>query len=445
MAMTAAEPALDDSAIEQSVVRKVIRHISPILALCYFAAILDRSNVGYAGLTMNKDLAFTATVFGFGTGIFFIGYFIFEVPSNIVLEKVGARLWIARIMLSWGLVSAGTAFVWNDYSFYVMRFLLGAAEAGFIPGAYYYLTFWAPSRHRSKLVALVAVMGSITGAISGPVSGWILDTFTGTWGLASWQWLFLLEATPSIVMAAVVLAGLCGSPAEAKWLTDAERRWLARTLDGERAGREAVHKLTLGAALRHPRVLILCAVYFGIVIGNGGSGVFLPQIVKGFSLTNTQVGWVLVAPNLLTALAVILWSRHSDKTDERYWHAILPILVAASGLVCVALSGSPILSFIGITMTILGSWCAIVVFWTFPTMFLSGTAAAGGIALINSTGNLGGFVGPYFVGWIKDRTGGFGGGLLALATVMVLNIVLILVVAQAMRRDDRQRLALAAD
>jgi ACS family tartrate transporter-like MFS transporter len=443
--MIAATAAPSDGAIERSIVRKVIRHISPILALCYFAAILDRSNVGYAGLTMNKDLAFTATVFGFGTGIFFIGYFIFEVPSNLVLEKVGARLWIARIMLSWGLVSAGTAFVWNDYSFYVMRFLLGAAEAGFIPGAFYYLTFWAPNRHRSKLVALVAVMGSVTGAISGPVSGWILDTFIGVWGLASWQWLFLLEATPSIVMAFIVLAGLRDSPAAANWLTDAERSWLARTLDGERAGREAVHKLTLGAALRHPRVLILCAVYFGIVIGNGGSGVFLPQIVKGFSFTNTQVGWVLVVPNLLTALAVILWSRHSDKTNERYYHVILPILVASSGLVCVALSTNPIVSFIGITMTILGSWCAIVVFWTFPTMFLSGTAAAGGIALINSTGNLGGFIGPYLVGWIKDRTGGFGGGLLSLAAIMALNILLILLVAQAMRRDDRQRLALAAD
>jgi MFS transporter, ACS family, tartrate transporter len=349
-----------------------------ILALCYFAAILDRGNVGYAGLTMNKDLAFSATVFGFGTGIFFIGYFIFEVPSNVVLEKVGARLWIARIMLSWGLVSAGTAFVWNDISFYVMRFLLGAAEAGFIPGAYYYLTFWAPGRHRSKLVALVAVMGSVTGAISGPVSGWILDTFGGTWGLASWQWLFLLEATPSIVMAAVVFVGLPDSPPEAAWLTETERGWLARSLDAERADREAVHKLTLGGALRHPRVLILCLVYFGIVIGNGGSGVFLPQIVKSFSLTNTQVGWVLVLPNLLTAVTVILWSRHSDKTGERYWHTMLPIAVASCGLICVALSSSPLLSFVGITMTILGSWCAIVVFWTFPTMFLSGMAAAGG-------------------------------------------------------------------
>jgi ACS family tartrate transporter-like MFS transporter len=288
-------------------------------------------------------------------------------------------------------------------------------------------------------------MGSVTGAISGPVSGWILDTFSGRWGLASWQWLFLLEAIPSIVMAVVVLAGLCDSPAKARWLTDAERSWLARRLDGERAGREAVHKLTLGAALRHSRVLILCAVYFGIVIGNGGSGVFLPQIVKGFSLTNTQVGWVLVVPNLVTALGVILWSRHSDRTNERYYHVIIPILVASTGLVCVALSASPVVSFIGITLTILGSWCAIVVFWTFPTMFLSGTAAAGGIALINSTGNLGGFIGPYLVGWIKDRTGGFGGGLLSLAAIMAANIVLFLVVAQAMRRDDRQRALLAAE
>src|SRR5580704_14227263 len=241
--------ASEDGTLEHSILRKVIRHISPILALCYFAAILDRSNVGYAGLTMNKDLAFTATVFGFGTGIFFIGYFIFEVPSNLVLEKVGARLWIARIMLSWGLVSAGTAFVLNDYSFYAMRFLLGAAEAGFIPGAYYYLTFWAPNRHRSKLVALVAVMGSVTGAISGPVSGWILDSFAGVWGLASWQWLFLIEATPSIVMAFVVLAGLRDSPAAARWMTDIERSWLTRTLNRERAGREAVHRLSLGASL----------------------------------------------------------------------------------------------------------------------------------------------------------------------------------------------------
>lgn len=434
----------DGVAIEQSILRKVIRHISPILALCYFAAILDRSNVGYAGLTMNKDLGLSATVFGFGTGIFFIGYFIFEVPSNMILEKVGARLWIARIMLSWGLVSAATAFVWNDVSFYVMRFLLGAAEAGFIPGAYYYLTFWAPSRHRSKLVALVAVMGSVTGAISGVISGWMLDAFAGTWGLAGWQWLFLLEATPSIVMAFAVFARLPDSPAQAGWLTQAERAWLTRSLDAERADREAVHKLTLGAALKHPRVLVLCLVYFGIVIGNGGSGVFLPQIVKSFSLSNTQVGWVLVLPNLVTAVGVILWSRHSDKTDERYWHAIIAVAVASCGLVCVALSGSALLSFVGITMTILGSWCAIVVFWTFPTMFLSGSAAAGGIALINSTGNLGGFIGPYMVGWIKDQTGGFGGGLIALAVLMALNILLILGVAHAMRSDNRLRVSRAA-
>jgi ACS family tartrate transporter-like MFS transporter len=435
--------APEDAVLEHSILRKVIRRISPILALCYLAAILDRSNVGYAGLTMNKDLAFTATVFGFGTGIFFIGYFIFEVPSNVILEKVGARLWIARIMLTWGLVSAGTAFVWNDISFYVMRFLLGAAEAGFIP-AYYYLTFWAPSRHRSKLVALVAVMGSVTAAISGPVSGWILDTFTGTWGLASWQWLFLLEATPSMVMALVVFAALPDTPAQATWLTQPERTWLSHSLHAERADREAVHKLTLGAALKHPRVLVLCLVYFGIVIGNGGSGVFLPQIVKSFGLSNTQVGWVLVLPNLLTAVSVILWSRHSDRTGERYLHTILPIAVASCGLVCVALSNSSLLSFVGITMTILGSWCAIVVFWTFPTMFLSGTAAAGGIALINSTGNLGGFIGPYMVGWIKDQTGGFGGGLVVLATLMALNILLILAVAQAMHRDDQVRLSQTA-
>src|SRR5271154_929291 len=202
-----------DAAIEKSAMRKIYLRLLPFAIFSYFLAYIDRINVSFAGLTMQGDLGLSAAAFGFAAGTFYWGYFIFEVPSNVVLEKVGARLWIPRIMLSWGLGSAGTAFLWNDTSFYVMRFLLGAAEAGFIPGAYYYLTFWAPGRHRSKLVALVAVMGSVTGAISGPVSGWILDTFTGTWGLASWQWLFLLEATPSLVMGFVVLAGLRDSPA----------------------------------------------------------------------------------------------------------------------------------------------------------------------------------------------------------------------------------------
>jgi ACS family tartrate transporter-like MFS transporter len=399
---------------DRTIAAKVAWRAAPLLMACYFVAFLDRVNVGFAALTMNKDLGFDSVIFGFGAGIFFIGYFIFEVPSNLILEKVGARMWIARIMLSWGIVSAATAFVWNDTSFYVCRFLLGAAEAGFFPGVVLYLTFWFPAEHRAKMIGLFMAAVPVSGIIGSPLSGWLLG-LEGTLGLRGWQWLFILEGMPSIVLSIVVWFCLTDRPSGASWLTAAERDWLETTLARERSHREAARKYRLGEALMNSRVLLLGVLYLGLVTGLYGVTFWLPQIVNGFGgLSSVEVGFVTAVPTLAAAVAMVIWTRHSDRTRERPWHVALPAFAGCLGLAASAFVSEPVLSTTALSIVLVGIYAAIATSWTLPTAFLRGTAAAGGIALINSIGNLGGFAGPYFMGWIKRATGDYALGLLFL-------------------------------
>jgi MFS family permease len=374
---------------------------------------------------MNQDLGFSATVFGWGAGIFFIGYFFFEVPSNIALERFGARMWIARIMASWGVLSALMAFIWNEWTFLGLRFLLGAAEAGFFPGIILYLTYWFPSAYRGRVVGYFMVAIPVSTVIGAPLSGFILG-LDGWLGLRGWQWLFIFEGVPSVILAGFVLAYLTDGPADAHWLAPEERHWLAARLEQERRSREAIVKFTLWEALAHPRVLLLGLVYFGIVAANYGLSFWLPQIVKAFGITNLETGFVTAVPYLAGSIAMVYWGRRSDHKGERKWHCAAPALLAAAGLAVSTTIADPTGKMAAITVAGLGIFAVLPVFWTLPTALLTGTAAAGGIALINSIGNLAGFAGPYAMGFIKDATGGFGWGLVFIAALAFMSFVLVL-------------------
>jgi len=400
---------------------KVSWRLIPFMVLLYFVAFLDRVNVGFAALTMNKDLGLTATVFGNGAGIFFIGYFIFEVPSNVALEKFGARMWIARIMITWGIISGLMALTTGPISFYTLRFLLGIAEAGFFPGMILYLTYWFPSAYRAKIVGCFLLAIPISSIIGAPISTALLGT--SILGLKGWQSLFILEALPALVLGVVVLFFMTDKPEKAHWLTPAERDWLSRVLQAERKTRESVHHYTLGQALMNPRVVLFGLMYFGIVIGLYGFSFWLPQIIKGFGgLSNWQVGLITMIPSAFAAAAMYLWGRHSDKTGERVWHVFLPAIIGGTSLAISGfLTGTPALALVALTIGAMGIYAALPTFWTLPTAMLSGTAAAGGIALINSIGNLGGYFGPSFMGYLKDWTKSHTYGLIGLGACMAMS------------------------
>jgi len=418
------------------VVAKVSRRFIPFLIWCYFLSYLDRVNIGFAALTMNNDIGLSSTAFGFGASIFFLGYFLFEVPSNLILEKTGARIWIARIMITWGILSIGHAFIWDDTSFYALRFIFGVAEAGFFPGIILYLTYWFPAEVRARIIGMFMVAVPISSLIGAPLSSWILSVVgDGFWGLKGWQWMFIIEGLPTFITGFVVLAYLTDGPKDATWLKAEERGWLIQRLAAERANKEAIHHFTLKEALTHPRVLALAVVYFGIVIGLYSLGLWLPQIVKNFGVSIMQTGLLTAIPGLFGALAMIFWTRHSDATGERKWHMILPSVLGGTALAASASVASPIASFIFLTIAGGCIYAALPSFWPLPTAMLSGAAAAGGIALINALGNLGGFVGPFFVGWIKDVTGAFAGGLYGLAGFMILSGMIVLILGHDTRLE----------
>ena len=411
--------------MEERVIRKVSWRIVPFVALCYFVCYLDRVNVGFAALTMNGDLGFTATVFGWGAGIFFFGYFLFEVPSNLALERFGARLWIARIMLTWGLLSAAMSLIWNEASFLVVRFLLGAAEAGFFPGIILFLTYWFPAAYRARMVGRFMAAVPISTVIGAPLSGLILE-LDGVFGLKGWQWLFISEGVPTVLLGLVVMFYLTDGPEKADWLEPAERAWLVDRLRRERMVREAHARHSLWQALKHPRVLLLSLVYFGNAAANYALGFWLPTIVKNFGISNLETGFVTAIPYVIGAFSMVLWPLLSDRLQERKWNTALAFLVTA-----VALAGStwfpdPIHKMTVLCVCAIGLFAIGPLFWTLPTAFLSGTAAAGGIALINSIGNLAGFAAPYLMGYLKDATGGFSAGLLAVSTLPFLSFILVL-------------------
>jgi ACS family tartrate transporter-like MFS transporter len=402
------------SDIETSTIRAISWRLIPFLILAYFLAYLDRVNLGFAALTMNADLKFSPLVFAWGAGIFFIGYFIFEVPSNLALEKFGASKWIARIMVSWGIMSALMATVSGEWSFYILRFLLGVAEAGFFPGIILYLTYWYPAEYRARFMAAFAVAVPLSTVIGAPISGLLLG-LDGVMGLRGWQWLFILEGIPSVLLGLVTWFYLTDRPEKANWLTGEQKVWLASKLEAERAAKEAVRHFSLGEALASPKVIALSVIYFGFVGALYGMQFWLPQIVKAFGLTNAQTGFVTAIPYLFGTIAMILWARHSDATHERVAHVGGPLLLTAVALGVCGYISEPTTTMIALTVAAIGVFCCFAVFWTLPTAWLSGTAAAGAIALINSIGNLAGFGGPYLVGWVKDAAGSASTGLLVLS------------------------------
>jgi ACS family tartrate transporter-like MFS transporter len=412
-------------ALERRTVATVSKRLIPFLILCFFVAYLDRVNVGFAALTMNTDLGLSASAFGFGAGIFFLAYFLFEVPSNLLLERVGARKWIARIMFSWGVISAATAFVTSETSFYVVRVLLGIAEAGFFPGVIFYLTLWFPAVYRARILGYFITAVPLSTVIGAPVSGWLLG-LDGVIGLKGWQWLFILEAVPALILSVVVFFYLTDRPGDAAWLPPDERAWLMTRLQEEQATRERVRRFTVRQALLDPQVLALSIVYFGAVGTNYGLGFFLPQIVKAFGMSNLQAGFVTALP-YVAGLAGSVWlGWHSDYSNERRLHLAFPLFLASAGIAISTAIDDPAMKMLALSIAAFGIFGALPVFWTFPTAFLSGAAAAGGIALINSIGNLAGFAGPYAMGRIRDLTGTYTGGLLLLSAFGFIAMAIVL-------------------
>ncbi|HVV42141.1 MAG TPA: MFS transporter [Nitrobacter sp.] len=429
MSQIASGTRLDDAIkteLERSTIRAISWRLIPFLVLAYFFSYLDRVNLGFAALTMNAELKFTPLVFSWGAGIFFIGYFIFEVPSNLALEKFGASRWIARIMVTWGVISALMALVGGEWSFYVLRFLLGVAEAGFFPGIILYLTYWYPAEYRARFLAMFAIAVPVSTVVGAPISGLLLG-LDGAMGLKGWQWLFIIEGIPSVLLGIVTWFYLTDRPAKADWLTAEQKAWLSRRLEGEAAARQAAQHLTLGQALSSPKVIALSLVYFGFVAALYGMQFWLPQIVKAFGFSNAQTGFVVAVPYLLGTIAMILWARHSDATRERVAHVGLPLLLTAVALGIAGYATSETVMMIAIVVAAIGVFCTFGVFWTLPTAWLSGTAAAGAIALINSIGNLAGFGGPYLVGWVKETTGSGSAGLLVLAVLPLIAGILVFI------------------
>jgi len=423
-----------DRAEEKRLIRKVAYRLIPFLGICYFFAYLDRVNLGFAALTMNKEFNFSPTVFSMGAGIFFIGYFLFEVPSNIALEKFGARRWIGRIMISWGILSALMAYIGGTYSFYFLRFLIGVAEAGFFPGIVLYLTYWFPAEYRARILAAFIVAVPLSAAIGSPISGMLLG-MDGVGGLKGWQWLFVLEGIPSIILGVVSVFYLTDGPQKASWLTDAEKSWLTRQLEMERLAKESVRKLGFGETISNPDIWGLSIIYFGLVAALYGAGFWLPQIVKAFGVTNSQTGFLTAIPYLFSVVAMIIWSRNSDRSRERVWHVVLPMVLTGVALAASASVQSPQVVMIALTLATIGIYAGFALFWTLPSAILTGTAAAGGIALINSIGNLAGFAGPYAVGWFKETTGEVSTGLMVISVLPLISAVLVLVFGRVRRRE----------
>ena len=404
-----------DDAIEQSAMRKIYMRLLPFAILSYFLAYIDRINVSFAGLTMQGDLHMSAAAFGFAAGTFYWGYFIFEVPSNVVMEKVGARLWIARIMITWGIFAGLTALVVGSTSFAVVRFFLGVAEAGFFPGIILYFTYWFPSYHHARIVSGFLIGLPVAVAAGAPISTGILG-LDGLFGLRGWQLMYLFEAIPTVLIGVVTLFVMTDRPEQAKFLTLEEKTWLAGRLAAERRAKEAVKTFGMWQAMFDPKVLLLALNYFGIVVASLGMLIFIPQIIKSIGVTsNMTVGWLTMVPYICGTIALIVWGRISDRMQERRYNLLGACLVSAVGLVIAGYTMGTWWALVGMSIAAMGFYGSKGPFWAMPPMFLTGTAAAASIAWINSIGNLGGFFGPWYVGVMKDLTGSYAGGLYGLA------------------------------
>jgi ACS family tartrate transporter-like MFS transporter len=428
------------SLLEERVIRKIAWRLIPFLMLLYLIAFLDRINVGFAALTMNHDLGLTAQMFGLASGIFFLGYFVFEVPSTVILHKVGARFWIGRIMITWGLVSIATAFIQGPISFCVLRFLLGLAEAGFFPGIILYISYWFPSNHRSVVTAMFMTAAPAAGLFGSPLSGALME-LNGIMGLHGWQWLFLVEGIPALVLGLVTFWFLTDRPADATWLAADEREWLSKAILQEQAAIQDPRSRSVWRALMDWKILALSLAYFGTSAGLYTIGFWAPLIVKGLGFSVFHVGLLVAIPNLIAVVGMVLWSRNSDRTGERYWHAAIACLIGAIGMAVAAHAGSStILVITGLSLTAFGVSAAKPPLWSLPTMFFGGTAAAASIGLINSIGTLGGAVGPIMIGASNGAGGHFSRGLYLVGGTLIVSAVTILILRLVTQRNTGQNL-----
>ncbi|MGG0026873.1 MFS transporter [Bacillus safensis subsp. osmophilus] len=414
---------------EKKTIRKVTRRIIPLLFLLYIISYLDRANVGYAALEMNEALGLTSKMFGLVTGIFFIGYFLFEVPSNILMQKFGARVWITRILFTWGIISMATGFAQNATQLYIIRFLLGIAEAGLFPGIILYLTYWFRAKERASTIAMFMTAIAVSYIIGAPVSTLIIDHIHWM-NVPGWRWMFILEGAPAVILGFVTYFYLTDRPEQAKWLTAEEKNWLMSELRKDEELREKKGQQTSShkTALTDPKLWYLALIYFVYTAGTLGVGYWMPQIIKGLSsyLSNTQIGFIATIPYIIASIVMNYWSRRSDRTGERRIHTALPLLVAGLTLLSVGMVSNPFIAMIFITISLAAMYCFKGPFWSLPTMILSPATVAVGIAVINSIGSLGGFVGPYAVGWLKDYTGKMQAGLIFLSIILIIAFILVL-------------------
>lgn len=403
---------------------KAFRKILPFLFICYVISYLDRTNVGFAALTMNQDLGLTAQQFGFGAGLFFIGYFLFEIPSNLIMQKVGARLWLARIMITWGLISMLTAFVVGAKSFYLARFLLGVAEAGFTPGVYLYFTHWFPGKWRAKVTAAFLVGIPVANMLGAPLSGYLLG-FDGTLDLHGWQWLLLIEGFPAVLLGIACLFVLADRPRVAKWLSNDEKDVLEKRLSIEQASIGAKHGSSLRDGLKNRTVFTLALINFCGIVGSLGVGIWLPQIIKQFGVEHSMVGWLTAIPYTIGAIAMITWSRIVTKVPNRIPYIACALVLASLALGISAFVDNHIIKLVLLCCTVSGILSFQATYWAIPSSFLTGTAAAGGLALIVSVGNLGGFVGPFMIGYLKNLSGGFTIPLIFISVVLLIGATIL--------------------
>lgn len=414
-----------DRSKEDFTYRKIAIRIIPILMICYVVAYLDRVNVGFAKLQMEGDLGFSETVYGLGAGLFFIGYFFFEVPSNMLLHKVGARIWIARILITWGILSGLFAFIQNEWQFYSLRFLLGVAEAGFYPGVILYLTYWFPSHRRGKMFAIFQAGSPVAGIFGNPLSGWIMDTFHSPDSWHGWQWMFILEAIPAIVLGVVVLLYLDNSVKGAKWLNEKEKAMVMKDIDADYAGTSTDHSFV--SLITNPMVWVMTLIYFCFVMGQYGLTLWMPTLIKASGVTdNLTIGLLGAIPFICAIIAMVIFSRSADKHRERRWHLVIPALMGAIGFVVAATATSTTVSIIFLSLAAAGVLSCAPLFWSLPTAVLSGAAAAAGIAIINSIANLAGFASPSMIGYLRDLTHSSEIGMYVLAGFLVLGAAIVL-------------------
>lgn len=421
---TASLAPLSDAEGEKLLSRVMLR-ILPFIFACYVISYLDRTNVGFAAISMNKDLGLTATLFGWAAGLFFFGYFLFEIPSNLLMQRFGARVWIARIMITWGLISMATAFATGPISFSIMRFLLGVAEAGFTPGVYLYFTYWFPGKWRAKAIAAFLLGIPTANIIGSPLSGWLMEMH-GIMGLKNWQFLLVIEALPAVLLGIACLFVLSDTPAKARWMNAREKAWLNERLSQEQKAIGSSHGNTLRSALTNPKVFTLAVINFCCIVGSVGIGLWMPQIIKSLGMTNTTVGLVTALPYVMGAIAMTVWARLANRSQHRLPYVVSALTFAAVALVGAALTNDPVLKVACLAMTVSGILSFQATFWAIPSTILTGRAAAGGLALIVSIGNLGGFAGPFLIGLIKDATQSFSVPFYVVASIMMVGVCLML-------------------